>query len=227
MNSINSNLHLPMLPALSVLAVALLMLAACTPPVLYSLGISGQVVEQGSDRPVGGAYVMLLWSAKVVPTGFIGHNTHSVCYHTAATMTDARGNFSIPGWLKPQKHGVPNADYAAFAYKEGYSFVFSRGASIVMRPFEGSKAERWRELFESVPRCFDAGASGRSLYPLRQARYLEAKRLVDSSELTDPQNAQLLKVLRLEAADAFIAEDDLTLAQREAKTGAFLQDHLQ
>jgi hypothetical protein len=227
MNTINSKLHSPTLTALSVLAVVPFMLAACAPPLLFSLEVSGQVVEQGSDRPVGGAFVVLRWSAKVVPKGFTGHNSSTVCYHTASALTDDRGNYSVPGWLKAQKHGVPNADFAAFAYKEGYSFEFSRGARIVMHPFEGSKAERLQELFQSVPRCFDAGASERSLYPLRAASYLEAKRLVDSGDLAGPQNAHMLNVLRLEAAHAFVAEDNLTMAQQEAKANAFLKDHLQ
>jgi hypothetical protein len=207
-------------------AALLPMLAACAPPMLYSLGVSGRVVEEGSDRPVGDALVGVIWSAKVVPKGFTGHNTSTVCYHAASATADAQGRYSVPRWFKAQKEGVANGDYAAFAYKEGYSFAFSRGGTVAMRRFEGSNVDRLQQLFRSVPRCFDAGASARSLYPIREATYLEAQRLMQSEEMAGRENAQILNVLRLQAADAFIAEDDLTMAQREAKANAFLQDHL-
>src|SRR6478736_8568189 len=86
--------------AMVTFATTLLTTAASggAPHRLYGKHTAGQVVEAESGQPVAGAHVAFLWESTIIPSGFTGHNSRTICYHAAAAVTDAQGRFDVPAW---------------------------------------------------------------------------------------------------------------------------------
>src|SRR5690242_12334875 len=95
--------------------------ASLIPHLLYGKRIAGQVVDADSGKPIAGAHVALLWRSGIIPSGFTGHNSRDICYHAAATVTDAAGRFDIPGWHKWSTYDVFLVDPVVLVYAAGYS----------------------------------------------------------------------------------------------------------
>ncbi|MGH8766817.1 MAG: carboxypeptidase-like regulatory domain-containing protein, partial [Burkholderiales bacterium] len=71
----------------------LLPLTACA---LSGGPVVGQVVEEGTHKPIPGAIVVVRWRGDL--PGFADSRT--VCYHVASTVTDEAGRYRIPAWSK-------------------------------------------------------------------------------------------------------------------------------
>ena len=102
-------------------AVTLTSLAGCgMPHLLYGKRIAGQVVDMDTGQPIAGAHVALLWRSGIIPSGFTGHNSRDICFHAAASTTDAAGRFDIPAWWKWKTYSVYNVEPIVLVYTENY-----------------------------------------------------------------------------------------------------------
>ena len=81
----------------------------------------GQVVDADTGQPVAGAHVAYVWESTIVPSGFTGHNSRTICYHAAATTTDAQGRFQIEPWRKWSTYDVDVSDPIALVYARNYT----------------------------------------------------------------------------------------------------------
>src|SRR6476646_11799839 len=126
--------------------LSLFALASCgsLPHVLYGKRIAGQVVDAGTARPIPGVHVAYVWESTVIPQGFTGHNSQTICYHAAAALTDATGHFKIEEWREWSTYGVEVADPNALVYARDYQ---PRQISLHEGPIEPPR-ERLNEHYE-------------------------------------------------------------------------------
>jgi len=160
----------------------LLPLSACA---LSGGPVVGQVLEEGTHKPVPGAIVVVRWRG-VLP-GFA--DSRMVCYHVASTITDEAGRYRIPAWSKEAEKDwqrrIIDKEFRAVAYKAGYGLPAkpSQKEKIVyVAPFNGGVKERFEYLNRviSSTSCVSAGTSYRSLYRIRSAIYEEARAIAQT-----------------------------------------------
>lgn len=119
--------------------------------------IDGVVVDEETGNPVPGAIVVVTWEAdwwQVV-------QSQSACFHVESAQADDQGKFHINGWSQSLSGFVSNVRAFYLAYKPGYrnkglrrnnnNLEMIPGYSprntdliktVVLRPFNGTKAER-------------------------------------------------------------------------------------
>ena len=200
-------------------ALFLLALASCgsMPHVLYGKRIAGQVVDAGTGQPIPGVHVAYVWESTVIPRGFTGHNSQTICYHAAAAMTDATGHFQIEPWREWSTYGVEVADPNALVYARDYQ---PRQISLHEGPiepprerlhehyelkrFSGTVDERLDAMWGGIANrgCMYGKASQKSLFPMLKAMYEEARSLASSEE-----NKRRVYFFGVMAADAALATD--------------------
>ena len=88
---------------------------------LYGKRLGGQVVDAGTGQPIAGVHVAYVWESTIIPSGFTGHNSRTICYHAAATTTDSRGHFLIEPWRKWSTYDVLVSDPTALVYAPNYT----------------------------------------------------------------------------------------------------------
>ena len=204
------------------LACAALLVSAAAgcgmiPHVLYGKRIAGQVVDADTGQPIAGAHVAYLWESTINPSGFTGHSARTICYHAAATVTDAQGRFEIPAWRKWSTYDVDDRDPNGLLYAPNYvpqQLVLFEGKikppvervneRYLMKTFSGTAAERLDSIWAGIGNrgCMYGGDSQKSLYPIQKALYEEAR----SMAATDDQRRRV-HFFALMAADAALAAD--------------------
>lgn len=168
----------------SITATALaLPLTACA--TLFGEAIEGTVFEEGTNKPIAGAIVIVRW-AGVIPT--LGHAS-SACVHVESATTDAAGRYRTPAWRAPSTVGPAplvqmNIGPGAYAHKPGYAYVDTQGETVYLKPFAGGRGERLEYLLRvsRTTGCHAAGVSEKNLLPLRKALYEEARQIAQTRE---------------------------------------------
>jgi len=219
-------------------ALFLLALASCgsMPRVLYGKRIAGQVVDAGTGQPIPGVHVAYVWESTVIPRGFTGHNSQTICYHAAAAMTDATGHFQIEPWREWSTYGVEVADPNALVYARDYQ---PRQISLHEGPiepprerlhehyelkrFSGTVDERMHSLFWNLANrgCSYGKKSQQSLYPMLKDVHAEARNIAR----TDAQKSTSRIIAQL-AADAALAIDPNTPAD-DQPVQSFIEKNMQ
>jgi len=218
-------------------ALFLLALASCgsMPHVLYGKRIAGQVVDAGTGQPIPGVHVAYVWESTVIPRGFTGHNSQTICYHAAAAMTDATGHFQIEPWREWSTYGVEVADPNALVYARDYQ---PRQISLHEGPiepprerlhehyelkrFSGTVDERMHSLFWNLANrgCHNGKDSQKTLYPMLKEIHAEAR----SIARTDEERATVSIIAKL-AGKAALAIDPIAAGQ-DAQVDAFTEQNL-
>lgn len=208
-------------------------IAGCgMPHRLYGKRIAGQVVDAETGQPIAGAHVALLWRSGVIPSGFTGHNSRDICFHAAATTTDAQGRFDIPGWSKWKTYNVYNVDPTALVYAPKYEPIQSSlvpdgprtepadhsNERFRLKRFAGTSKSRLDMLFFGLANqgCDYGGESQKSLYPMLKAIHAEAR------SIGTPQEAY---GFALEAAYSGLAVDP-TGPITDSELDAFIRENL-
>lgn len=157
--------------------------------------LDGQVLEEGTNKPIPGVIVVARWQGLV---GTIGHGS-GVCYHVESTTTDAQGRFHTAAWQKPSPLGdIAHRRASLYAYKPGYVFVREEGGVIYLKPFTGSREERLRKIAGAAVTCGSAGESKKNLLPLYRKLYEEALPLTVTKEDKYILSNLLFKIEELE-----------------------------
>lgn len=177
------------------LIVSLTPLTACATS-LSSEPIQGQVLEEGTNKPIPGAIVVVLWKATI---GTIGHG-RTICYHVETATTDDQGSYRTQAWKKPSPYGdIANRHWVPAAYKSAYESVrYGNKSTVHLKPFVGARGGRLRAIWSSGVQCGSAGESEKNLIPLYRALYDEAKPLAESNEDTNIVNALLYELEKRE-----------------------------
>ena len=206
------------------------------PQILYGKRIAGQVVDADTGKPIAGAHVAYLWESTINPSGFTGHSARTICYHAAATVTDAQGRFEIPAWRKWSTYDVDNRDPNGLLYAPNYvpqQLVLIEGKikppvervneRYALKPFSGTVDERMHSLFWGLANrtCSYGGDSQRTLFPMLKAIHGEARRIAGT-----PKQVAQLDSFAVQAAYAALAFDP-SGPSRDAQINAFIRENLQ
>ena len=166
--------------------------ASLFPHRLYGRHLAGQVVDASTGRPIAGAHVAYLWRATINPSGFTGHNSRDICFHAAATVTDAQGRFDVPEWSEWKTYDVDPIDPTVLVYAPLYEPIQKHLHSetsdepvehlqerYALKPFSGTTDQRLDMLYYGLANqdCDWGGDSKKSLVPLLKAIYTEVRPL--------------------------------------------------
>lgn len=168
------------------LATATLALPLTACATLFGLATEGQVLEEGTNKPIPNAIVVLRWVG-VVPV--IGHAS-TACVHVESATTDKEGQYRTSAWRAPSTVGPApimqtRIGPGASAYKPGYEYVDTKAEVVYLKPFTGTRKERLEYLSFRVisgTSCGSAGESYKNLYRLHRAVYEEAAALAQTPE---------------------------------------------
>ena len=209
--------------------------AGLIPHMLYGTRVAGQVIDAETGKPIEGAHVALLWRSGIVPRGFTGHNSRDICYHAAATTTDAYGKFEIPAWKEWSTYDVVLVGPTVLIYKVGFRPIqmltqreSERGPvkhldeRYKLSPFTGSTKERLDSLYFGLANqgCDYGGLSQKTLYPMLKSIYNEARSIAQA-----PEETKSLWSFATQAAYAALALDPQGPA-RDNEVKAFISENL-
>lgn len=228
--------RLKVLACFTVFAFSAAATAGIFPHRLYGRHLAGQVVDTATGRPVGGAHVAYLWRSTINPSGFTGHNARDICFHAAATVTDAQGRFDVPAWSKWKTYDVDAVDPTVLVYAPGFEpiqkHLHSEPADkpidhlserYVLKAFSGTADQRIHMLFFGLANqhCDWGGESKKSLVPLLKGIYVEARSL-----RVPPDSSRIADTIAKFAADAGLAISPNAPID-DAKIKAFIDEHIQ
>jgi hypothetical protein len=223
---------------LSLLLLLCMSFAAAAGPIprlLHGERMAGEVVDADTGKPIAGAHVAFLWRSGIIPHGFTGHNSREICYHAAATVTDANGHFTVPAWKEWSNYDVRSAAPTVLVYVKGYrplQRMTGRGSErrpvehlderYALPRFSGTTEERLNLLFWGLANqgCDYGGESQKSLYAMLKAIYEEARSVARS-----PTELQSLDSFATEAAYAALALDPSGPA-RDEDVRRFIEENL-
>ena len=148
-------------------------LTACAATV-SSKALEGKVLEEGVNKPVTNAMVIVRWIGDI---SSIGHGS-SVCYHVEVVTTENHGQFHVPAWEKPSPYGdIAHPRAIRDAYAPHYTFARADKEVIYLQLFTGVREERLAYLSRITVSCSDRKEIEINLLPLYKALYEEAKGL--------------------------------------------------
>ena len=159
------------------LLVASLPLAACA---LSGEAIEGRVLEEGTNKPIAGAIVVVRWMGDTTSGSWLVESRTS-CYHVETATTDGQGSYRTKPWRQPQHkdYTVKFNRIAIDAYKPGYGFPdkLSRTTEVeYLSPFKGTREARLDYLRSlSGKECGSQHDYAKKLIPLYRALYEEAR----------------------------------------------------
>ena len=170
------------------LTLAMIPLAACA---LSGEAIEGRVLEEGTNKPIPGAIVVVRWKGRV--SSFV--DSQGVCYHVETATTDEQGNYQTKAWSQPRDYLVSFDYIAVDAYKPGYSLPRQPLRTTEVRylaPSKGTREERLKFLLRtsSGTQCNAAGKSEKNMLPLGRALYDEARSIALTTE--DQKSVEIL-----------------------------------
>lgn len=163
-------------------AASVLPLSACAS--LVGLGTGGQVLEEGTEKPIPDAIVVVRWAGSL--PAFT--EARAVCVHVETATTDREGHYITHAWRAPSTVGPAplvqmNVGPSAYAYKPGYEYVDTRGETVYLKPFTGGREARFKYLVRTFGSgCGATDGSEKSSIPLLKAQYEEAQALAQSPE---------------------------------------------
>jgi len=207
-----------------ILALSLMMsLEACA---LSGGPVSGRVLEEGTKAPIVGAYVSVCW------TGYVSSmvDATTVEFHAALARTDEQGRFHIPAWKKdpvhPWQENIRGISPSFKVYFPGYTYsdsetIVEKGTFLLKRDTSPPSA-RFERIMTSTHPCLGAGQSNRSLYPLDEALYQEAKPLA----VTKREHEKLQLLREIAASDKLSVDQDRSEAKERQLVQEYLRDHL-
>ena len=180
---------------------------------LYGGPVRGIVIDATTSRPLPDAIVVVKWR------GHLGgvHGPRYPCYHVALARSDGEGKFIVPSWFYDVITGKgpewlvsvdahrTDKPIEYIAYKPGYFIpqqpypVGPRDDIVVrMQPFVGTTLQRLTYLSDFTDQPIMCEADDKTLIPIYDAVYQEAK-----STAASPQELELTDSLLtgLEAAE--------------------------
>ena len=146
--------------------------------------IDGLVLEEGSNRPIADAIVVVRWHGDLSNIAV----TQTWCYHVESTRTDPQGRFHIRQWSMPisiytLRTYDSYADYVA--YKPGYIWTASPSQkleTVLLAPVTGTVKDRFAFLQRAAVSCNRTDPSERYLYRLYTAIAKEAGEIAETEE---------------------------------------------
>ena len=178
--------------------------------------VQGQVLEEGTNKPIANALVVGLWHG-TVSHGFVDART--VCYHVETATTDESGRFALPPTEKEYKYRDGHHYTSTIAYKPGYQYARVQRTKGVdyLQPFQGTREERLKVIRTAGATCVGAGESQKNLLPLYRTLYEEARALAVTKQDKQVVNALLhqIDLIELPYAEVLKRDDERYKALRK------------
>lgn len=168
---------------IGVLALSALVAGCYGNGVGYNAAFDGTVVEEGTGKPIAGAFVIAKWTHN--GGNVVGTNT--TCPHVEVVMTDTNGHYKIPAVFIPSLFGTYRSVYA---FKAGFEDVRPLNEkekswrSLRMAPFKGTADERLASYsgYGHLQGCGKVEERTPKLIPLYRAIYAEGRTLTVLAE---------------------------------------------
>lgn len=179
------------------LTLAMIPLAACA---LSGEAIEGRVLEEGTNKPIPGAIVVVRWQGRV--SSFV--DSHGVCYRVESATTDEQGRYQTKPWRQPREYMVSFDHIDIDAYKPGYGRPnkLSRVQEVrYLAPFKGTREERFKSVRIAGVDCPGAGESQKNLLPLYRTIYEQLTALAVTKEEKFTANAYQHSIEIIELGD--------------------------
>ena len=193
--------HILKLLRMILLMVAVLPLVACA---LSGGPLKGQVVEEGTNKPIPGVIVVAKWEGRTT-SGSWFVEASKACYRVETAVTDAQGNYYIKAWSQAQhkdytvkfdhmdvtfyKPGMVNTFFKfdhmdTIDYEPGVHNTFFLNGIARLAPFKGTKDEHFDYLAGVVSNtaCTDAEGNNKYLYRLYSAIAEEAGAIAETEK---------------------------------------------
>jgi len=181
----------------------------------------GVVMDEASGEPLGGVFVTARYLGILSVIG----DFQTVCYRVAGTTTDGKGRYRLPAQFDLPGILIENRLQMDF-FKPGYRQVFYDDYHGVAKLRKDSRDTEAR--FDDLKRgicasgCDSAGVTKRSLYPLYQAVFYEAKSLA----ITQEEMKDLDGIRKMAARMATASDESRSYADAESAREDFLREHL-
>jgi hypothetical protein len=213
---------------LVLVASLLLPLAACAASVVSSDPLDGQVLEEGTNKPIPGAIVVIRWQGRV--GGPV--ESSGLCYHVETATTDEQGRFHTNAWktteaalgLHPSWFDriflgptIRDREVTKTAYHPGYTFSTKppEKDTVWLKPFTGTKEERLHSMGQGFGSlwCGSPEDYRKKLEPLTRAMYEEAKSLATTDKDEEMVDGYLTswETMQFGADEAFRRSDERRL----------------
>lgn len=156
----------------------------------------GKVLEDGTDRAIPGAIVVVHWRNHTVARGTAG------CVHVESAITDEQGRYRLTGPQPPS--AIPSEDLEPIVtvYMSGYQQNRRRGRSVTqyLKPSVVEPKTRLDQLWHvnRMTECLAAGDGRKNLLPLKRAIYKEALDIAETDEEKQAVNQLKLVVDAIE-----------------------------
>jgi hypothetical protein len=179
----------------------------------------GVVLDDATGEPLAGVFVTARYSGNIPAIA----DYQTVCYHAAGATTDGQGRYRLPAKFDSPGILIEKRLQMSF-FKPGYRQVFYKDGVAKLRKDQSVQEERFDEMkrMTRVSTCDGAGKSERSLYPLYEAVFNEAKSLVSSKE--DVKDLEWIKSMAASMATA--SDEARTQVRADAEEEQFLREHL-
>lgn len=181
----------------------------------------GVVMDEASGEPLGGVFVTARYLGILSVIG----DFQTVCYRVAGTTTDGKGRYRLPAQFDLPGILIEKRLQMDF-FKPGYRQVFYDDYHGVAKLRKDSRDTEAR--FDDLKRvirasgCDSAGVTKRSLYPLYQAVFYEAKSLA----ITQEEMKDLDWIRKMAARMATASDESRSYADAESAREDFLREHL-
>lgn len=192
------------------LMFAVIPLTACA---LSGEAIEGQVLEEGTNKPIPGAIVVVRWQGRV--SSFV--DSHGVCYHVESATTDEQGKYQTKPWRKPREYGVSFDHIDIDAYKPGYGHPsrLSKAMEIEhLAPLRGTREETFKSIRIAGVKCPGAGESQKNLIPLYKTIYEQLATLALTKDEKFYANSYLNAIEEIELPEEEATRRDLERRER-------------
>ena len=165
----------------------------------------GVVLELGTKKPLKDVFVAFRWGGR---GGLVG--IRSVCYHMQVTKTNAKGEFTMPGYFEGFS-SLHRRDYIITfnsrthkEFKNTRVGITNEQKSFNLKPITGTREERFNYLIKSGrgPSCDSGGKSNRSAFPIHKMVYEEAKSLAKTKK--EKKDVQWLRIIMASTIDKHI-----------------------
>ena len=174
-------------------AVAVLSLA------LPSCAMEGQVLEEGTNKPIEGALVVAIWKGSQVRPA----HASTICYLVKTTTTDVRGKYRILDFSGNLNPFIADRQASIESiYKSGYHDSKQVPSAIgvdLLAPHAGTQEQQFEQIGARVPyECSLTDEGKKSLLPLMRLIYEEMKSNAKTSKQLEEVEGMLSSIESVE-----------------------------
>ena len=157
-------------------AIVFLSVAAVLSLAFPSYAMEGQVLEEGTNKPIEGALVVAIWKGSQVRPA----HSSTVCYHVETTTTDAQGKYRIQDFSGNLNPFIADRQSSIGSiYKRGYHVSKQKPPAVgieLLALHSGAQDQQFEQIGARVPyECSLTDEGKKSLLPLMRLMYEEMK----------------------------------------------------